>query len=146
MSPRPEYNRLYGGAYALTCAESLLTKQGRNRPYVYWTALVMCTTALIALPIIHVDVTVQERGRVRPATERSAIVARTAGFISSIKVHDNDLVHAGDILLTLKTQGLQAKVNFNDSQTKVLNKELADLRYLLERVGNKRPVLVSDLQ
>ncbi len=146
MNPRPEYNRLYGGTYALTCAESFLTKRGRTWPYVYWTALVMCAGALLALPIIHVDVTVQERGRVRPATERTAIVARTAGFISSIRVHDNDLVHAGDILLTLKTQGLQAKVNFNDSQTKVLNKELADLRYLLERVGNKRAVLVSDLQ
>src|SRR5260221_7851339 len=146
MNPRPEYNRLYGRTYALTCAESFLTKRGRTRPYVYWTALVMCAGALLALPIIHVDVTVQERGRVRPATERTAIVARTAGFISSIRVHDNDLVHAGDILLTLKTQGLQAKVNFNDSQTKVLNKELADLRYLLERVSNKRPVLVNDLQ
>jgi multidrug resistance efflux pump len=146
MNPRREYNRIYGGSYALACAESFLTKRGRTWPYVYWTALVMCAGALLALPIIHVDVTVQERGRVRPATERTAIVARTAGFISSIRVHDNDLVHAGDILLTLKTQGLQAKVNFNDSQTNVLNKELADLRYLLERVGNKRPVLVSDLQ
>ena len=146
MNPRREYNRIYGGSYALACAESFLTKRGRTRPYVYWTALVMCAGALLALPIIHVDVTVQERGRVRPATERTAIVARTAGFISSIRVHDNDLVHAGDILLTLKTQGLQAKVDFNDSQTKVLNKQLADLRYLLERVGNKRPVLVSDLQ
>ena len=146
MNPRREYNRIYGGSYALACAESFLTKRGRTRPYVYWTALVMCAGALLALPIIHVDVTVQERGRVRPATERTAIVARTAGFISSIRVHDNDLVHAGDILLTLKTQGLQAKVDFNDSQTKVLNKQLADLRYLLERVGNKRPVLVNDLQ
>jgi membrane fusion protein, peptide pheromone/bacteriocin exporter len=146
MNPRREYNRIYGGSYALACAESFLTKRGRTRPYVYWTALVMCAGALLALPIIHVDVTVQERGRVRPATERTAIVARTAGFISSIRVHDNDLVHAGDILLTLKSQGLQAKVDFNDSQTKVLNKELADLRYLLERVGDKRPVLVSDLQ
>jgi membrane fusion protein, peptide pheromone/bacteriocin exporter len=146
MNPRREYNRIYGGSYALACAESFLTKRGRTRPYVYWTALVMCAGALLALPIIHVDVTVQERGRVRPATERTAIVARTAGFISSIRVHDNDLVHAGDILLTLKSQGLQARVDFNDSQTKVLNKELADLRYLLERVGDKRPVLVSDLQ
>jgi membrane fusion protein, peptide pheromone/bacteriocin exporter len=146
MNSRREYNRIYGGSYALACAESFLTKRGRTRPYVYWTALVMCAGALLALPIIHVDVTVQERGRVRPATERTAIVARTAGFISSIRVHDNDLVHAGDILLTLKSQGLQAKVDFNDSQTKVLNKELADLRYLLERVGDKRPVLVSDLQ
>jgi membrane fusion protein, peptide pheromone/bacteriocin exporter len=146
MNPSQEYNRLYGGTYALTCAESFLTKRGRNRPYVYWTALVMCAAALLSLPIIHVDVTVQERGRVRPATERTAIVARTAGFMSSIQVHDNDLVHTGDILLTLNTQGLQAKFDFNDSQTKVVTKELADLSYLLDHVGNKRPVLVNDLQ
>ena len=146
MKPSLEYNRLYGGTYALTCAESFLTKRGRNRPYVYWTALAMCAAALLSLPIIHVDVTVQERGRVRPATERTAIVARTAGFISSIQVHDNDLVHTGDILLTLSTQGLQAKFDFNDSQTNVVTKELADLSYLLDHVGNKRPVLVNDLQ
>src|SRR4029077_11650568 len=115
MNPRRECNRIYGGTYALTCAESFLTRRGRTRPYVYWTALVMCAGALLSLPTIHVDVTVQERGRVRPATERTAIVSRTSGFISSIRVHDNDLVHAEDILLTLKTQGLQARVDFNDS-------------------------------
>jgi membrane fusion protein, peptide pheromone/bacteriocin exporter len=146
MNSRREYNRLYGGPYALTCAESFLTQRGRNRPYVYWTALVMCAGALLSLPIIHVDVTVQERGRVRPTTERTAIVARTAGFISSIRVHDNDLVRTGDTLLTLSTQGLQAKFDLNDSQTRLLNKELADLRYLLDHVANKRPVLVNDLQ
>jgi membrane fusion protein, peptide pheromone/bacteriocin exporter len=146
MNSRREYNRLYGGPYALTCAESFLTQRGRNRPYVYWTALVMCAGALLSLPIIHVGVTVQERGRVRPTTERTAIVARTAGFISSIRVHDNDLVRTGDTLLTLSTQGLQAKFDLNDSQTRLLNKELADLRYLLDHVANKRPVLVNDLQ
>jgi multidrug resistance efflux pump len=122
MNLRQEYNRLYGGTYALACAESFSTKMGRNRPYVYWTALVMCAGGLLSLPIIHVDVTVQEHARVRPATERTSIVARTAGFISSVRVHDNDLVHTGDTLLTLNTQGLQAKFDFNDSQTKVLTK------------------------
>jgi multidrug resistance efflux pump len=146
MNARREHKRLYYGTYALTCAEACLTKQGRNRPYVYWTALVMCTTALMSLPIIHVDVTVQERGRVRPATERSAIVARTAGFIGSIKVHDNDLVHAGEVLLTLNTQGLQAKCDFNDTQTKEVTKELADLGYLLACVSNKQPVSLTALQ
>jgi membrane fusion protein, peptide pheromone/bacteriocin exporter len=146
MNSRREYDRLYGGTYAFTCAESFLRKRGRNPLYVYWTALVMCAGALLSLPLIDVDVTVQERGRVRPATERTAIVARTAGFISSIRVHDNDLVHAGDTLLTLNAQGLQAKVDFNVFQTQVLNRELADLRYLLDRGGNKRPVSVNDLQ
>ncbi len=146
MNPRREYNRLYAGTYALTCAESFLAKRGRNRPYVYWTALIMCITGLASLPIIHVDVTVQEPGRVRPATERSAIVARTAGFISSIKVHDNDLVRAGDILLTLNTQGLQAKFDLNDTQTKEVARELADLGYLLACVGNMQPASPTALQ
>lgn len=108
--------------------------------------MVMCTTALVSLPIIHTDVTVQERGRVRPATERSAIVARTAGLISSIKVHDNDLVHAGDVLMTLNIQGLEAKVDFNDTQTKEVTKELADLGHLLACVTNKQPVSLTALQ
>jgi multidrug resistance efflux pump len=146
MNARRDYNRLYGGTYALACAESYLAQQGRNRPYVYWTALVMCSTALISLPIIHLDVTVQERARVRPATERSPIVARIAGFISSIKVHDNDLVRAGEVLLTLNTQGLRAKCDFNYCQTKEVTKELADLGYLLACVGNKQPVSLTALQ
>ena len=146
MSSRREYNRLYGGASALTSAESFLIRRRRNRPYVYWTALVMCAGAFVALPIIHVDVTVQERGRVRPATERAAIVARTAGFISWIRVHDNDLVHAGETLLTLNAQGPQARWEFNAFQIQVLNKELADLHCLLDCIGKKRSVLVKDLQ
>jgi membrane fusion protein, peptide pheromone/bacteriocin exporter len=146
MKSSREYNRVYGGTYALTCAESFLTKRGRNPPYVYWTALIMCACALVSLPIIHVDVTVQEVARVRPATERSAIVARTAGFISSIRVHDNDLVHAGDTLLTLNTQSLQAKIDFNQAQTKLVNEELTDLGYLLDCAGSKRPVVIDKLQ
>jgi HlyD family secretion protein len=146
MKPRREYNRLYAGTYALTGAEAFLAKRGRTRPYVYWTALIICSCALLSLPIVHVDLTVQELGRVRPATERSAIVARTAGFISSIQVHDNDLVHSGDTLLTLNTQGLQAKCDFNETQRKLVDRELADLGYLLERVDGKRPVALDDLQ
>jgi membrane fusion protein, peptide pheromone/bacteriocin exporter len=146
MNLRREHNRLYGGSYALTCAESFLARRGRNRPFVYWAALALCAGALLSLPIVHVDVTVQERGRVRPATERTAIVARTAGFISSVRVHDNDLVRAGATLLTLNTQALKAKCDFNDSQRRVLNQELADLRYLLQHVANKRPVAINELQ
>jgi membrane fusion protein, peptide pheromone/bacteriocin exporter len=146
MNTRPELKRLYCGPYALTCAESLLATRGRNRPYVYRAALAMCASALIALPIVHVDVTVQERGRVRPAVERSAIVSRTAGYVSSVRARDNDLVRAGDILLTLHSQGLQAKRDFNATQLEVVSKELADLHWLLDRVSNNRPVSLSDLQ
>jgi membrane fusion protein, peptide pheromone/bacteriocin exporter len=146
MNASQERDHLYSGPQALQGAEFFLAKQGRNRPYVYWTALAGCTAALIALPLVRVDVTVQERGRVRPAAERSAIVARTAGFIASIQVHDNDLVHAGETLFVLNARGLEAKVDFNNSQTGLVEKELADLDYLLGHAALVRPVSMGDLQ
>jgi membrane fusion protein, peptide pheromone/bacteriocin exporter len=146
MNASHERDHLYSGPHALQGAESFLAQQGRNRPYVYWAALAGCTVALIALPLVRVDVTVQERGRVRPAAERSAILARTAGFIASIQVHDNDLVHAGETLFVLNARGLEAKVDFNNSQTGLVEKELADLNYLLEHAALVRPVPMGDLQ
>jgi membrane fusion protein, peptide pheromone/bacteriocin exporter len=102
IRPLYEYTRLYG-SYALTCAESFLARRGRSRPYVYRCALVMVAGILAALPVVHVDLTMQEFGRIRPATERSTIVARTAGFIASLKVRDNDLVKTGKVLAVLNT-------------------------------------------
>jgi multidrug efflux pump subunit AcrA (membrane-fusion protein) len=49
-------------------------------------------------------------------------------------------------LLTLNTQGLRAKCDFNYCQTKEVTKELADLGYLLACVGNKQPVSLTALQ
>jgi membrane fusion protein, peptide pheromone/bacteriocin exporter len=146
MNASHESLRLYGGSHALNGAESFLTRQGRNRPYVYWIALIGCAGGLISLPLIRVDVTVQERGRVRPAAERGAIVARTSGFVASIQVHDNDPVHAGDTLLVLNTRDLEARADFNHSQTGLVEKELADLSHLLESAGTLNPVSVNDLQ
>jgi HlyD family secretion protein len=145
IRPHYDYTRLYG-SYALTCAESFLARRGRCRPYVYWCALLMCACALIALPIVHVDLTVQEFGRVRPATERSAIVARTGGFIAALKVHDNDLVKAGDTLAVLNIAALQAKFDLNATRTKLAERELVDLRSLIEAASAKRPPVFSSLQ
>jgi membrane fusion protein, peptide pheromone/bacteriocin exporter len=146
MKSTQERLGFYGGAYALGGAESFLAKQGRSRPYVYWTALISGIAALISLPLVRVDLTVQERGRVRPAAERCAIVAGTSGFIASIQAHDNDLVQAGDTLFVLDAQGLQAKIDFNRSQTALVEKELADLNYLLDCADTQQAVSVSALQ
>lgn len=146
IRPRFAYDRRLYGSYALNCSEAFIARRGRTRPYVYWCALIMCASLLGALPLVHVDLTVQELGRVRPATERSTIVARTAGFIASLKVHDNDIVRAGDTLAILNSQALQAKFDFNAAQTKLINQELADLQGLIASVNARRPVALSSLQ
>jgi membrane fusion protein, peptide pheromone/bacteriocin exporter len=137
VRPHYDYNRLYG-SNALTCAESFLARRGRFRPYIYWCALLIVTAFLAALPLVHIDLTVQELGRVRPATERSTIVARTGGFIASLKVKDNDLVQAGQTLAVLNTNALDAKFALNAEQTKLRERELADLDTLIAAVDAKR--------
>jgi HlyD family secretion protein len=146
MNAARERQRLYGGAEALGGAEAFLANQGRSGPYVYWTALLSCTAALLALPVVRVDLSVQERGLVRPTAERSAIVARTSGFIDSIQAHDNNLVHAGDALVVLNTRELQARIDLNGSHRALLQKELADLNRLLEGTSTPSAVTLSDLQ
>jgi hypothetical protein len=99
-----------------------------------------------SLPVVRVDLSVQERGRVRPTAERSAIVARTSGFIASIQAHDNDLVHVGDALVVLNARELQARIDLNGSQRALLEKELADLNRLLEGASTPSGVALSELQ
>jgi hypothetical protein len=48
MSAQQERQRLYGGPDALGGAETFLANQGRSGRYVYWTALLSCTAALLA--------------------------------------------------------------------------------------------------
>jgi multidrug resistance efflux pump len=83
---------------------------------------------------------------VRPTAERSAIVARTSGFIASIQAHDNDLVHVGDALVVLNARELQARIDLNGSQRALLEKELADLNRLLEGASTPSGVALSELQ
>jgi membrane fusion protein, peptide pheromone/bacteriocin exporter len=99
---------------------------------------------LVALPIVKVDLTVEEFGRVRPAVERSTIVARTGGFIASLKVKDNDLVKPGQTLAVLNTAALDAKFAHNAEQTKLRQYEVTDLDILIASVDAKRSA--SNLQ
>ena len=143
IRPHYDYTRLYG-SYALTCAESFLARRGRVPALHLPVRPADGDPLLVALPIVKVDLTVEEFGRVRPAVERSTIVARTGGFIASLKVKDNDLVKPGQTLAVLNTAALDAKFAHNAEQTKLRQYEVTDLDILIASVDAKRSA--SNLQ
>jgi HlyD family secretion protein len=146
MVVQQEEPHLYPSQFAADSAESLLTQYESRRPVIYWISMVIVIAALIALPIVKVDVTVQGSGKVRPITERASIVARAAGFVSELNVRDNDKVKKGDVILRLEFQAVQAKKVYHDRRWKQTTKEMADLQYLVGQVRNSAEVDPAQLQ
>lgn len=117
--------------FATDSLEALLAERGRQRPVIYWFALLGCTAAIVSLPFVEVDVSVAGSGFIRPATERSDILAQASGFVTDAPAKDNSAVHKGDMLLRLESKGIDESLATNIQQTKQKEAELADVTKLL---------------
>lgn len=111
--------------------ESLLGAHGNNRPFIYWSLLVVTLAALSALPIVKVDMSVGAPGQIRPAVERLVVYPAVSGRISEFLVADNQLVQAGDPLLVIDSSALQARIAQNRSERAENARALTDLQTLL---------------
>lgn len=56
---------LHPGEIAADSVEALFTEQGRARPVMFWLAALLLGSALAALPVVRVDLSVRGRGIVR---------------------------------------------------------------------------------
>ncbi len=111
--------------------ESLLGAHGNNRPFIYWSLLVVTLAALSALPIVKVDMSVGAPGQIRPAVERLVVYPAISGRISEFLVADNQLVQAGDPLLVIDSSALQARISQNLAEREKNTRALTDLQTLL---------------
>jgi membrane fusion protein, peptide pheromone/bacteriocin exporter len=118
--------------------ESLQSVHGRERPIIYWTFLLVVLIAVVALPLIKVDVSVGAMGQVRPAIERMSVYPAVTGIIKELRVVENQQVRKGDVLLTLDTISLDARLKQNRLQHEENTRALHDLSLLL-----KSPALVA---
>lgn len=121
--------------------ESLYALHGPERKWTYWFVLGGVVGALASLPVIHVDVSVRAPGIVRSLTERAELKTAVSGRIGDVPVHDNDVVAAGQVLLTLGTGELDEQVHRQAALMAEKAAVQADLRSLLAEVE-----LAQDLQ
>ena len=126
--------------------ESLFAAHGPQRPVIYWMLLLGIIGPLIALPLIHVDVSVRASGWVRPTTERTELRPAVSGHILQVLARDNERVHAGQVLLTISTQDIDERISRNHAQRREKTDLIDDLILLIKRTGLNRTDAISSLR
>ena len=62
---------------------------------IYVVVVLAVSAALISLPFIYVDITVNGSGIIRPTAERSTITAPVSEIVDSVFVHEGDKLIKG---------------------------------------------------
>ena len=133
---------LLPAALAQHTVESLYAEHGPARPWIYWLALLAVTAALVALPLVEVDVTVRAPGVVRPATERTELRVPISAQIAQVLARDNDSVTTGQPLLVLRSRDLDERLSLNRTRQATSSALVADLALLHSPVGRVPPPAV----
>lgn len=97
---------------------------------IYWVVLAAVTAALISLPFIYIDISVQGGGVIRPVTEKTEIKAAITELVDSVYVREGQQVNKGDILLRFRTSNPDYKITYQTNRLNDYEAHLADLTYL----------------
>lgn len=123
MKPLPRY-------LMQDCLESYIYKHTTKSQIIYITVLLAIVVCLVALPFIHVDVTTQNPGMVRPVNERTEIKASVSEWVDSVYVREGTRLQQGDTILRLRTDNLLARLLLIEQRMGDLNRQLSDLEQL----------------
>ncbi|GAB4055075.1 HlyD family secretion protein [Spirosoma litoris] len=107
---------------------------------IYCLVALAIVAALVSLPFIHTEVSVQSSGIIRTVAERNELRPLVAGTVAQVLVHDNQPVRQGQPMIRLQTEVLETKLRLNHSQQA---EKLLNIRDLDRLVHATRPNLLS---
>lgn len=122
--------------------DTYISKHTTKSQKIYWVVLFVVTIALVSLPFIYVDVSVQDAGVIRPVAEKTEIKAAITEFVDSIFICEGNKINKGDTILTFRTNASNYKINYQQSRLTDLQQHLYDLRFLSK--GDKPDIFHSD--
>ncbi len=122
--------------------DAYIDKHSTKSQKIYWLVLIVIVAAIVSLPFIYVDISVQDVGVIRPIAEKTEIKASLTEFIDSVYVKEGWKVHQGDTLLTFRTSNPNYKINYQQNRIDDFREHLNDLRYLSK--GTTPSVFSSD--
>ena len=114
---------------------SQLDTVSRRSHAVYIAAILGIILLLISLPLVHVNVTAQAPGTLRPLAEKTEVRPLVAGTITSLRVRENQTVRAGDTLLVLQSGAMQAQITLNAQQQAEQQAFVQDLEWLVQHLA-----------
>src|SRR5688572_20653309 len=114
------------------CVEVHLARHAPTGRALYLATLALTIAAAAALPIVHVPITVQASGILRPSIERREARAAESGIVQAVYGRDGERVRARDTLVVLNGNAVTTRLATSDSIVHARATELADLTALLD--------------
>lgn len=114
-------------------ADSIDTYIYRHRPkrrLIYLSVLALVTAALVSLPFIKVDISVQSNGVVRPSGEISLITAPMTEIVETVSAKEGDTLRKGDEILRFRTESADGRIQYQQDRSADTKAQIADLRML----------------
>lgn len=122
--------------------DAYIDKHPTKSQKIYWAVLIMLTVVIVSLPLVYVDISVQDVGVIRPAVEKTEIKSSITEFVDSIYTKEGRRIHKGDTLLTFRTSGSDYKINYHKERLADFEEHISDLRSL--STGERPSVFYSD--
>lgn len=116
--------------------ETYIYQHRTKSQVIYWVVLAAVTLALISLPFIYVDISVQGAGVIRPVAEKTEIKASITELVDSVFVREGATVNKGDIILKFRTNNSDYKIVYQSNRLSDYETHLTDLVHLAK---GKRP-------
>ena len=104
---------------------------------IYVVVVLAVSAALISLPFIYVDITVNGSGIIRPTAERSTITAPVSEIVDSVFVHEGDKLVKGQPVLRFRTSSEDTKIVYQKDLRSDLNEQYHDLCFLAKGIRPK---------
>jgi len=95
--------------------ENLIVKNTTNSISIYILVIAVLIGFIACLPIIKIDISSQSRGIVRAVQDNVPVSVIVNGQIMINTLKNNKIVTAGDTLLVINTESLQAQQRLNDT-------------------------------
>ncbi|MDL2245019.1 HlyD family secretion protein [Parabacteroides sp. OttesenSCG-928-J18] len=112
--------------------ESYVYQHTTKSQIIYWIALGAIVGAIVALPFIYVDISIQGNGVVRPVAEKTEIKSSITELVDSVYVREGEKVNKGDVILMFRTNNSESKINYQSKRLKDCVEHINDLLYLVE--------------
>lgn len=120
--------------------DAYIDKHPTKSQKIYWVVLFALTAAIISLPLVYVDVSVQDAGTIRPAVEKTEIKASITEYVDSVYTKEGLKISKGDTILTFRASNANYKINYHKERLRDLQEHINDLKELAK---GKRPDIFS---
>lgn len=98
---------------------------------VYQLLTVMIILALLALPLVKVDVAVMARGTFQSSLQRNPLISSVGGRLEKWAMAENQKVVKGDLIAVIRSETVQREITGLEEQLKLVEDFISDLGNLL---------------